>query len=118
MLDDADYELVLGQDQGFSENSTQIVEELTEAPNQSSEASDTPAPNPTPEGKPRCITQYLNFTTIRYLYIKSCIKSRSWNGTLDALILGTNVLHLSPYRLDALLIGLVEVVWFPVTRAI
>jgi hypothetical protein len=45
--------LVLGQDQGFPEDPTQVVEELTEAPNQGSEASDTPAPNPTREGKPR-----------------------------------------------------------------
>jgi hypothetical protein len=44
--------LVLGQDQGFPEDPTQVVEELTEAPNQGSEASDTPAPNPTQEGKP------------------------------------------------------------------
>jgi hypothetical protein len=50
-LDDGDYELVLGLDQGCSEDPTQVVEELTEAPNQSSEASDTPAPNPTQEGK-------------------------------------------------------------------
>jgi hypothetical protein len=55
-LDDGDYELVLGQDQGFSEDPTQAVEELTEAPNQSSEAPDTPAPNPAQEGKPRCIS--------------------------------------------------------------
>jgi hypothetical protein len=60
MLDDGDYELVLGQDQRFSEDPTQAVEELTESPNQSSEASDTPAPDPTQEGKPRCISQYFN----------------------------------------------------------
>jgi hypothetical protein len=47
MLDDGDYELVLGQDQGFSEDPTNIADNLTEAPNQSSEVSDTPAPNPT-----------------------------------------------------------------------
>jgi hypothetical protein len=52
-LDDGDYELVLGQDQGFPEDPTQVIEGLTEAPNPSSEASDTPAPNPTQEGKPR-----------------------------------------------------------------
>jgi hypothetical protein len=52
--------LVLGQDQGFSEDPTQAVEELTEAPNQSSEVSDTPTPNPTQEGKHRCISQYFN----------------------------------------------------------
>jgi hypothetical protein len=49
------------------------METLTEAPNQSSEIFDTPAPNPTQEGKPRCITQYFkllhlcNFI-LMYLY--------------------------------------------------
>jgi hypothetical protein len=52
-LDDGDYELVLGQDQGFPEDPAQVVEELTEAPNPSSEISDSPAPTLTPEGKPR-----------------------------------------------------------------
>jgi hypothetical protein len=60
--------LVLGQDQGFSEDPTQAVEELIEALNQSSEASDTPAPNPTQEGKPRCIPQYFNLLPF-HLYI-------------------------------------------------
>jgi hypothetical protein len=50
----------LGQDQGFSEDPTNVAENLIEAPNQSSEVSDTPAPNPTQEGKPQCIPQYLN----------------------------------------------------------
>jgi hypothetical protein len=59
-LDDGDYELVLGQDQGFSEDPTNVAENLTEAPNRSSEVSDTPAPNPTQEGKPQCIPQYFN----------------------------------------------------------
>jgi hypothetical protein len=45
--------LVLGQDQGFSEDPAQVVEGLTEALNPSSEASDSPAPNSTQEGKPR-----------------------------------------------------------------
>jgi hypothetical protein len=58
------------------------------------------------------------FTTILYLYNLSWIKSRNWNGTLDALKLGTNVFYLSPYLIDALLIGPVEVGWFPVTRVI
>jgi hypothetical protein len=56
-LDDGDYKLVLGQDQRFSEDPAQAIEELIEAPNQSSEASDTPTPNPTQEGKPRYIPQ-------------------------------------------------------------
>jgi hypothetical protein len=52
-LDDADYELVLGQDQGFSEDPINVAEDLTETPNQSSEVSDIPAPTPTQEGKLR-----------------------------------------------------------------
>jgi hypothetical protein len=52
-LDDGDYELVLGQDQGFPEDPAQVVEGLTEAPNPSSEIPDTPTLTPTPEGKPR-----------------------------------------------------------------
>jgi hypothetical protein len=60
MLDDGDYELVLGQDQGFSKDPKNIAEDLTEVLNQSSEVSDTPAPNPTQEGKPQCIPQYFN----------------------------------------------------------
>jgi hypothetical protein len=56
-LDDGDYKLVLRQDQGFSEGPINVAEDLTEAPNQSSEVSDTSAPNPTQEGKPRCIPQ-------------------------------------------------------------
>jgi hypothetical protein len=67
--------LVLGQDQGFSEDPTQAVEELIEAPNQSSEASDTPAPNPTQEGKPRCISLYFNLLPINLciIYLALCL---------------------------------------------
>jgi hypothetical protein len=61
-----DYELVLGQDQGFSEDPINVAEDLTEAPNQSSEAFNTPAPNPTQEGKPRYIPQYLNLLQLHY----------------------------------------------------
>jgi hypothetical protein len=67
-LDDGDYELVLEQDQGFSEDPTNVAENLTEAPNQSSKVSDTPTPNPTQEGKPQCIPQYFNLLPF-YLYI-------------------------------------------------
>jgi hypothetical protein len=45
-LDDGDNELVLEQDQGFSEDPINIAENLTEASNQSSEILDTPAPTP------------------------------------------------------------------------
>jgi hypothetical protein len=68
MFDDGDYELVLGQDQRFSEDPTNVAEELTEAPNKSLKASNTPAPNPNQEGKPRCIPQYFNLLPF-HLYI-------------------------------------------------
>jgi hypothetical protein len=58
--------LVLGQDQRFSENPTQAVEELTEAPNQSSEASDTNTPNPAQQGKPQCTSQYFKLLQFHY----------------------------------------------------
>jgi hypothetical protein len=76
MLDDGDYELILEQDQGCSEDPLDIAENLIEAPNQSLEISDTPDPNLTQEGKPRCIPQYFNLLQF-YLYMISCIKSRS-----------------------------------------
>jgi hypothetical protein len=69
----------LGTRPGFSEDPINVAEDLTEAPNQSSEVSDIPAPTPTQEGKPWCITQYFKLLhyAILYLYIISCIKSRS-----------------------------------------
>jgi hypothetical protein len=78
-LDDGDYELVPETEPGFSEDPVSIVETITEAPNQSLKVFDTTDPSPAREGKPRCITQYfklLNYA-ILYLYIMSCIKSRS-----------------------------------------
>jgi hypothetical protein len=77
-LADGDYELILESEVEISEDPGNVVGNLTEAPNQSSENFDTPAPNPTQEGKPRCITQYFKLLhyAILYLYIISCIKSR------------------------------------------
>jgi hypothetical protein len=70
-LDEGDYELVPKNELGFSEDPTNVVETITEAPNQSSEVSNTPDPSPAQEGKPRCITQYFNllqfYTYILYL---------------------------------------------------
>jgi hypothetical protein len=68
--------LVLGQDQGFSEDPTQAVEELIEAPNQSSEVSDTPVPNPTQEGKPRCMSQYFKLLPFHscIIYLALCLR--------------------------------------------
>jgi hypothetical protein len=55
-LDDGIYEVIQEPEQGFSEDPANVVEVLTEAPNQGSEVFDAPDPNPTQEGKPRCIT--------------------------------------------------------------
>jgi hypothetical protein len=74
-LVDGDYELISDQAVEIPEDLENAIEGLTEVPNQSLE--NTNCSNPVQEGKPRCITQYLNFTTIRYLYIISFIKSRS-----------------------------------------
>jgi hypothetical protein len=52
-LADGDYELIPDQAIGVSEDPGGAVENLTEAPNQSSENPDTSAPNPIQEGKPR-----------------------------------------------------------------
>jgi hypothetical protein len=52
-LADGDYELIPDQGVKISKDPANVVENLTEAPNQSLENFDTPAPNPTQEGKPR-----------------------------------------------------------------
>jgi hypothetical protein len=51
-LADGDYELIPERVES-AEDPGNAVEDLTEAPNQSSENLDTTAPNPTQEGKPR-----------------------------------------------------------------
>jgi hypothetical protein len=52
-LADRDYELILKSEVEIYEDPGNVVGNLTEAPNQSSENFDTPAPNPIQEGKPR-----------------------------------------------------------------
>jgi hypothetical protein len=52
-LADGDYELIPELEGGYSEDPRNVIGNLTEAPNQSSENFDTPAPSPTQEGKPR-----------------------------------------------------------------
>jgi hypothetical protein len=52
-LADGDYELIPEPEGGYSEDLGNLVVSLTEAPNQSSENFDTPAPSSTQEGKPR-----------------------------------------------------------------
>jgi hypothetical protein len=52
-LADGDYELIPESEGGYSEDPENIVGNLTEAPNQSSENFDTLAPSPTQAGKPQ-----------------------------------------------------------------
>jgi hypothetical protein len=52
-LADGDYELIPEQEVGISEDPGNVVENLIEAPNQSSENFDTAAPSPASEGRPR-----------------------------------------------------------------
>jgi hypothetical protein len=52
-LADGTYELIPEPEQDISEDQVNIAEELTEAPNQSSEVIDISDPSPTQEGKPR-----------------------------------------------------------------
>jgi hypothetical protein len=70
-LTDGDYELIPESDVEISEDPGNVVGNLTEAPNQISKNLDTPIPNTTHEGKPRCITQYfiLLHYAILYLYL-------------------------------------------------
>jgi hypothetical protein len=52
-LADGDYEVIPEQGVESTEDPGNAIGDLTEAPNQSSENFDTPAPNPTQEDKPQ-----------------------------------------------------------------
>jgi hypothetical protein len=73
------YEISQKSAEDVSKDQVNITKRLFEAPNQSSEDNNTnnPDSSPTSKGKPRCITQYFNLLPFLYLYILSCIKSRS-----------------------------------------
>jgi hypothetical protein len=73
-LEDGTYELVPEPEQGISEDLVNIAEDLTEAPNQSSEVVDIPNPSPTQEGKPRCINQYFKIMILCFYISILCIK--------------------------------------------
>jgi hypothetical protein len=65
------------------------------------------------------ITYYFIYSAIYiYLYLSMHYVHRNCMRNPSCISLGTNVLYLSPHRLDALLIGPVEIGWFSVTRAI
>jgi hypothetical protein len=52
-LADGDYELIPEPEGDYSEDPRNVIGNLTEAPNQSSENFDTPAPSLNQEGKPQ-----------------------------------------------------------------
>jgi hypothetical protein len=61
--------LILEPEPELSEDSVQVTEEVTEAPNQGSEVFNSSDPSFTFEGKPRGITQFSNYALIYYFNI-------------------------------------------------
>jgi hypothetical protein len=84
MLEDGTYKLVPEPEQGISEDQVHVADDLTEAPNKSSEVIDIPDPSPTQEGKPRCITQYFKLCTCITIYLSCALSVRSCYETLVA----------------------------------
>jgi hypothetical protein len=69
----------------ISEAAGNITEELTEAPNPSSEGFiNISDPRPASEGKPRTYPIIFFILQPMLIYLYLCIKYRSCNGTLDA----------------------------------
>jgi hypothetical protein len=83
-LEDGTYELVPEPEQGISKDQVNVAEDLTEAPNQSSEVVDILDPSLTQEGKPRCITLFFELCTYYVIYLYCTLSFRSCNETLDA----------------------------------
>jgi hypothetical protein len=90
-LEDGTYELVPEPEHGISEDQVNVANDLTKAPNQSSESIDIPDPSLTQEGKPRCITQFFKLCTYYVIYLYCAFSFRSCNETLGAWNLGTYV---------------------------
>jgi hypothetical protein len=67
-LTDGDYKLIPDQEEEISEDPRNAVGNLTEAPNQSSENFDTPAPKASPGHNP-----YFIYTAIYIIYSYLCI---------------------------------------------
>jgi hypothetical protein len=71
LLADGDYHILPEPEVEVSEETRNVAEELTEAPNPSSEELiNIPDPSLSSDGKPRCITQYFKLLhyAIFYLY--------------------------------------------------
>jgi hypothetical protein len=82
------YEISPESTKDVSEDQMNVTKELTEAPNQSSEDVNISDFSPTSKGKPRTYPTTLFTLQSISVYLYLCIKSRSWNETLDAWILG------------------------------
>jgi hypothetical protein len=82
------YEISQESAEDIPEDQVNVIKELTEAPNQSSEDIDISDFRPTSKGKPRTYPTTLFTLQSISIYIVSCIRSRSWGETLDAWILG------------------------------
>jgi hypothetical protein len=78
------YEISQESAEDIPEDQVNVIKELTEAPNQSSEDIDISDFRPTSKGKPR--TYPIISVTLQYIfiYIISCIKFRNGSATLDA----------------------------------
>jgi hypothetical protein len=66
--------LILEPEPGLSEDSVQVTEEVTEAPNQGSETFNSSDPSFASEGKPRTQPLLYLHCKLYYLYISLCIK--------------------------------------------
>jgi hypothetical protein len=71
-LADGDYELIPEQGVESAEDPGNAIEDLTEAPNQSSENFEITIPNPTQEGNPGH-NPYFSYTATYIIYIYLCI---------------------------------------------
>jgi hypothetical protein len=71
-LTDGDYELIPEQGVELAEDSGNAVEDLTEAPNRSSENFDTTAPTPRKKASPG-YNPYFIYTATYIIYIYLCI---------------------------------------------
>jgi hypothetical protein len=84
---DGDYQILQEPEVEISEAAGNLTEELTEAPNPSSEGFiNISDPRPASEGKPRTYPIILFTLQPMLIYLYLCIKSRNWNETLDAYL--------------------------------
>jgi hypothetical protein len=83
-LADGTYDLIPEPDEGIFEAHVNIIEDLSEVPNQGSEDTNITDPSLTTEGKPRCITQYFKLCTYIVIYLYCALSFRSCYETFVA----------------------------------